>query len=138
MTGKEYMHQSKICRRKIRLLEEQIERDTTLAQGVGAIRYDKVNVQTSPVQDRLTDIIDRIIKSTEELQKEISKLQDFERETGKYLLLLDEKYERVLSLHYLNNMSWCMVAEKLGYDDVYIYEIKNKALDALTKVLKDN
>lgn len=138
MTGKEYMHQIKICKRKIRLLEEQIERDTTLAQGVGAIRYDKVNVQTSPIQDRMTDIVQSIIEATEELKKELRKLQGYEYEVRTYLLQLDEKYERILSLHYLDDMSWCLVAERLGYDDVYIYDLKNKALDELTKVLKDN
>lgn len=132
------MHDVKIIKRKIRLLEEQIERDTTLAQGVGAIRYDKVNVQTSPVQDRMTDIVQSIIEATDELKKEIRELQRKEAESRQYFLMLDEKYERLLTLHYFDGLAWCLVAERLGYDDIYIYDVKNKALDELTKVLNNH
>lgn len=138
MTGKEYMHQIKETKRTIRLIEEQIQRDTVLAQGVGAIRYDKDRVQTSPVGDRLTDIVANIIESTEELKAEIRTLQRLELEARQYLIQLSECHERVLSLHYLDGLSWSQVAVKLNYDDGYIYEVKNKALDELGKVLKES
>lgn len=138
MTGREFMHEIKHTRRRIRLLEEQILRNEIKAQGVGAIRYDKVSVQTSPVQDRLTDIVDNINSFKEQLKQEIILLQTQEKEAIEYLLKLSECHERVLSLHYLDGYTWSQVAVKLNYDDGYIYEVKDKALDELTKVLKES
>ena len=138
MTGHEFMKRVRNTRRRIRLIEEQIERDTILAAGVGAIRYDKDRVQTSPVQDRMTEIVVRIIEATDELKDEITRLQVFEKETRFYLLKLPEKYERALSYHYLDNYTWEQTANEIGYDYKYIYELKDKALNELTKVLNES
>jgi len=138
MTGLEFMHNIKQIRRRIRLLEEQIQRDTILAQGVGAIRYDKDHVQTSPVQDRMTDIVATIIETTEQLKIEISKLQNAELKARVMLIQLSEEHERVLTYHYLEDLSWLNVANKMGYNDNYIYEIKDKALLELDKVLNES
>lgn len=124
------------CRRRIRLLKEAIERERTLAEGVGAIRYDKENVQTPVIQDRMTDIVARIIEKTNELEEEIKKLQEYEKESREILLLLPEAYERTLCLHYLENKNWAEVAVAMNYDDKYIYIMRNKALAELTEKLK--
>lgn len=138
MTGHDFMKRMRNTRRRIRLIEEQIERDSILAAGVGAIRYDKDRVQTSPVQDRMTEIVARIIESTEELKDEITRMQVFEKEARHYLLMLPEEYERALSYHYMDDYSWVKIAEMLGYEEHYIYELKNKALDELTEKLKES
>lgn len=138
MTGKEFMENIKSIKRKIRLLNEQIERDTILASSVGAIRYDKVTVQTSPVQDRMSDIVAKIIESTDELHREIRELQKQELIARQLLIQLPERYERILVMHFFDDMSWCLVADKMGYDEYYIHEMKNKAFDELTKLLNES
>jgi len=130
------MTEVRAIRRKIRLLEEEIARDTTLAEGVGAIRYDKDKVQTTPEPDRLTIIIGKIIENKEELEREVCKLQEKERQIREFLLKLPEKYERVLVLHYFESRNWAEVAVIMNYDDRYVYEIKDKALKELDEVLK--
>lgn len=136
MTGKQFMHRIRTIRRRIKLLEEQIERDSVLASGVGAIRYDKERVQTSPVGDRMTDIVAKIIETTDKLKEDIHCLQLIEEETIGYLVQLKEEHERVLTYHYLDGMKWKDIAYKMGYDDTYIYEIKDNALAELDEVLK--
>ncbi len=132
------MHSIKQIRRRIQLLEEQIERDTILAQGVGAIRYDKERVQTSPVADRMTDIIAKIIETTDKLKEEIHNLQMAEEECIGYLVNLKEEHERVLTYHYLDSIKWKDVAIKMDYDETYIYELKDKALEELSKLLNES
>ena len=136
MTGKEYMHKLREVRRRIRLLEEQIERDTILAAGVGAIRYDKERVQTSPEADRMADIVAKICETQDKLKNEIITLQLLEEDTIGLLVHLKEEHERVLTYHYLDGAEWSDVAKLMGYTEKYIYELKDKALDALTEVLK--
>lgn len=138
MTGKEYMSRIKETRRKIRMLKEQIERDTIMAAGVSAIRYDKDRVQTSPSADRMTDIVIKISEATDELKEEVHHLQILEMEAISYLVKLKEEHERVLSYHYLDGCDWKDVAKRMDYDDSYIYELKDKALNELTKVLNNS
>lgn len=137
MRGDEYMRHIVNVRREIRLLMEQIERDETLAAGVKAIRYDSDKVQTSP-QDILPDIIANIVITTEKLYDRIETLQKLEEAAREVLLQLKEKHERVLVLHYLNNMTWEKIAKELSYDEKYIYEVKDAALDELTEVLQSS
>lgn len=135
ITGKQYMEGIKIIRRRIKLLNEQIERDTILAAGVGAIQYDKDRVQTTPISDRMANIVIKITETTEKLEREIHNLQLSEEEAIGYLLQLKEEHERVLSYHYLDGFSWGEINEIMHYADKYIYEIRDRALDELTQVL---
>lgn len=135
MTGKEYMEQIRNVRREIRLLQEQILRDTVYASNVKAIRYDVDRVQTSPDGDRMADIISGIVGAEDKLYKKVTDLMQKEEEARQYLIQLREEYERVLVLHYFEGLKWEDVADKIGYDDKYVYDVKNRALDALTQLL---
>lgn len=137
VTGKQYMQGLVTIKRRIRLLKERIERFEVMASGVGAIRYDKERVQTSPTGDRITEIVANIIESTEELKSEIVRLQEYEKEAETYLIQLDEQYERVLKYHYIDSYDWPVVAELMRYtNEKYVYEVKDKALTALDEILK--
>ena len=135
MTGKEYMEQIRNVRREIRLLEEQILRDTVYASNVKAIRYDVDRVQTSPDGDRMADIISGIVGAEEKMYNKVKYLMQKEEEARTYLIQLKEEHERVLVLHYLEGLKWEDVALKVGYDDKYIYDVKKDALNELTKLL---
>lgn len=138
MTGKEYMHEIRQVRRKIKLLQEQIDRDRALAEGVKGISYDKDPVQTSPVQDRMTDIIAKIIETTDDLKEEIYRLQLMEEECVGLLSQLNDEHERALSLHYLDGKSWAKVAEALDYERTAIYDLKDRALEELSKIIESS
>ena len=135
MTGKEYMEQIRNVRREIRLLEEQILRDTVYASNVKAIRYDVDRVQTSPEGDRMADIISGIVGAEEKLYKKIEYLMKQEDEARMYLLRLQEEQERVIVLHYFNDLKWDDVAEQTGYSLSRVYEIKNEGLNKLSELL---
>ena len=135
MTGKEYMERIRNVRREIRLLEEQILRDTVYASNVKAIRYDVDRVQTSPDGDRMADIISGIVGAEEKLHDKIRDLMKQEDEARQLLIQLREKQERVLVLHYFNDLKWDDVAEQTGYSLSRVYEIKNDGLNELSQLL---
>lgn len=135
MNAVEYMQTISQIRRRIRMLQERIVRDETLAAGVSAIRYDKEKVQTSASDDKMIDIIQRITDATEELKNEIHSLQIKEEEAIGYLVQLKEEHERVLSYHYLDGIEWSEVAKKMKYSPGYIYEVKDNALNELELVM---
>jgi len=137
MTGEQYMNNIGKVRREIRLLMEQIERDTILASGVKAIRYDLDKVQTSP-SDRMPDIVATITITTDKLYKRIEELQQLEESARSLLLQLRAEHERVLVMRYFDEMSWENIAEKIGYNDKYIFELKDRALNELTQILQSS
>lgn len=129
------MDEIRKIRRKVRALREQILKNTTLASSVKAIRYDIDKIQSSPDGERMTDLIAEIIAEEQKLHKEIAKLMVKEKEARDYLLKLKEEHEIILTLHYLDGISWDDIAQKRNYNEKYIYDLRKKALDELTEVL---
>ena len=129
------MDEIRKIRRKVRALREQILKNTTLASSVKAIRYDIDKMQSSPDGERMTDLIAEIIAEEQKLHKEIAKLMVKEKEARDYLLKLKEEHEIILTLHYLDGISWDDIAQKRNYNEKYIYDLRKKALDELTEVL---
>ena len=84
----------------------------------------------------MADIVARIIENTNKLEEEIVRLQDMETELREYLLQLPDKFERALSLHYLDGKNWAEVAVIMNYDDRYIYEVKENALKELETIVQ--
>lgn len=137
MTGEEYMERLRIVRRDIRLLMEQIARDTVLAQGVTAIRYDADRVQTSPVADRMADIVARITEKTGTLYDRITLLQGLEEETRKKLLCLEVEHERVLVYRYFDEMTWADIANQMDYSEKHVFKLHTKALTELDPLVEE-
>ena len=137
MTGKEYMETIRRVKRDIRLLMEQIERDSILAQGVTAIRYDVDKVQTSP-SDKMADIVARITETTETLYDRIALLQGLEEDARRLLVNLEEEHERVLVYRYIDEMSWVSVAERMGYSEKHVFFIRDKALAELDELINNS
>lgn len=135
MTGRDYMETIRRVKREIRLLMEQIERDSVIAQGVTAIRYDVDRVQTSPVSDRMGDIVARITETTELLYDRISLLQGLEEDARRLLVNLKPEHERVLVYRYIDDMGWAQVSEKIGYNEKYIFTLRDSALNELDMLI---
>ena len=137
MTGREYMETIQRVRRRIRLLTEQIARDYVIASEVTAIRYDKDKVQTSPIGDRMVEIVARIDETADKLKAEIERLQELEGDAIHLLINLKEEHERVLTLHYIEDKGLMEVAELMGYSERYIFELRSKALTELDSLIQD-
>lgn len=137
MNGREYMETIRKVRRDIRLLMEQIERDAAIASGAQAIRYDVDHVQTSPIGDRMSDIVANIVENTDTLLNRIQTLQALEHDARHLLLNLKEEHERALVLHYIDDMPWSQVADKMGYGEKYIFVIRDNAFRELDDLLQD-
>lgn len=135
MTGQEYMQMIQKNRREIRMLLEQIERDSTIATGVRSATFTSSRVQSSRLDDRLTDITSRILTSTEHLKQRIKTFQDAENEARQLLVQLKDERERVLTYRYFDGMNMTQIADKLNYSCGHVYEVHNKALDDLTELL---
>ncbi len=135
MTGREYMETIRKVKREIRMIMDDIERETVLAAGVKAIRYDVDKVQTSPAGDRMADIIARITEDTDRLNERISYLLDLEETARRILVNLRDESARVLELHYLDGLSWVAISERMGYSDKHVFKLYDRALQEFDEIL---
>ncbi len=135
MTGREYMETIRRVKREIRMIMDDIERETVLAAGVKAIRYDVDKVQTSPAGDRMADIIARITEDTDRLNERISYLLDLEETARRILVNLRDESARVLELHYLDGLSWVAISERMGYSDKHVFKLYDRALQEFDEIL---
>lgn len=135
MTGREYMETIRKVKREIRMIMDDIERETVLAAGVKAIRYDVDKVQTSPAGDRMADIIARITEDTDRLNERISYLLNLEETARRILVNLRDESARVLELHYLDGLSWVAISERMGYSDKHVFKLYDRALQEFDEIL---
>ena len=136
MTGRDYMETIRKTRRLIRLLNEQIELDYQIATECTGIRYDKDKVQTSPTGDRMATTFARIDENVARLNAEVDRLHSLLDDANILFINLKEEHERVLTLYYVHDVSLLEVAERMGYSERYIFELRNTALKELDSLLE--
>lgn len=125
-TGKKFIIKMRYLKKRIGLLQDQIEKLDNQASGVTAIRYDLDKVQTSP-ENRIPAILAEILMKQNRLVDIIKKYQEMEE----ILISLDDEQERALRMHYLEGKDWKVIAIAMGYSEKHIYKIQREALDEL-------
>lgn len=130
MFAKDYLNQVRFKTERIAEQEEYIQRlrDTI---GVSAIRYDKEAVQTSPVGDKIAEVICRIIDEEDKLYKMQDELIQFKLTVIDQIRELDnENHKKVLNTVYvdLHNLKEC--SQIIGFSYAYVKELHTDALKA--------
>lgn len=143
MRPKEYLSQAQRLKKRYESALEDLEYIRTMADGVGAIRYDKDRVQASPENDRLADYMIRLERAESRvLHAAETYFSAYEDISGKIGKIMPGLYSDVLYLRYIRGMQLMDVAEDLNYSYEYIKHIHGLALVQFGKrfpeVLKDD
>lgn len=129
MTAKEYLGQVPTLRRQMRRTAEKVEEIETIMQSVRAIRYDKINVQSSPDDDQLATEMIRLEAAREML---IQQAADYNIIYATIRSQIDQMqpqlYRDLLTMRYLDELSWNKIAAATKYSDAYIRNAHGKAL----------
>lgn len=137
MTAKEFLFE---IRNKKRLLEATIrkaEELRTLAEGVGAIRYDKDRVQTSP-QDHMSEAVTELVAKEDELDRLIVDYrQTILRRVRMIEGMHDPRYVQLLTLRYIDGLRFEEIAVKMMYSWKHILRLHGEALDAFADQYED-
>ena len=99
------------------------------ASGMGAIRYDKDHVQTSP-EDMVCAAIAEAVTLENKLFGRNKQTREALERTHEILALWDDKYATAIETYYLNHGSMVDVARNCKCSDRNAYRVK---LDALEK-----
>lgn len=129
MTAKEYLSQARLLATKITRAEEQILAMRTEIEGVKAIRYDKVRVQTSPNPDTLADYLAKIEEAEGRARAlKLEYIETYEKIRRQIDTITPPLYQQVLAYRYLDGWSLSRIARKLNYTDVWIRKVHGWAL----------
>lgn len=102
------------------------------ASGMGAIRYDKDRVQTSP-EDMLCNAITDAIELENHLYARYEHLANMRARTEQIISLWGDNNARMIEIYYLNRGSMGDVARAIGCSDRHAYRIKLDALEEFSK-----
>lgn len=129
MTAKEYLNQLRRLKQKQRRVDEEIQTLDAALSSAGAIRYDKLNVQTTP-ENRMEAGIVRL----SELRQ---KLVDLKIEYYDLYVVISHQvneldaiglYKDILIMRYFEQKPFWKIADELHYDQKYITNCHGKAL----------
>lgn len=134
MNAKTYLGKARWLKDQITRLNEKIYMIRSEMTSTGAMRYDKIAVQSSPDGDPLVHYIDRLAAAERrmvELQVEYYETYGkIQRQIGE---IEPDLYRQILTLRYLDGLSFPKIADRLGYSYDYIRNSHGKALKTFSK-----
>lgn len=114
MTPKKYLEQIQILETKINLKKDQILEERARAQSCTAVMFERV--QTSPCEDSLPNIINRICEFEKDMDNLIDELIDLKRDIiAKLDRMTNPDHIRILDMKYLKGKNLVEVACELNY-----------------------
>ena len=128
--GKIWLARGKVISKKIWELEIEIEGYRSCLLG-SSISYEKVNVIKTPENH-----LEKIMCQIDECERKLNALKI---ERGEILLEINNKINEleegaerlVLRAFYVGNMRMADIAENIGYDEKYCYEIRKRGIEKL-------
>lgn len=132
MTKKEF-NEIILLKQKIQTLMEQVREMEAYTTTIKSFDYSKDKVQTSKT-NRMEDTLIRLFDMQEELQNRIDELVSLKASVIKEISKLDGKYYLVMSLRYLECLSWEWVARRMGHSIQHVHRLHGQALN----ILKEN
>lgn len=102
----------------------------TMAEGVGAIRYDKDRVQTSPA-DHMSETMAKMLTLEEKLTNMIINYHNIVvRRIRMIERMNDARYVQLLSLRYIDGASFEEIACRMSYSWKHVIRLHGEALTA--------
>lgn len=131
-----YLMQIRNADKEMRQKFEQIQFLRYKASGMGAIRYDKDHVQTSP-EDMVCEAVSEAVYLEGQLSNRHKQLKAMREHTEKVISLWSDNNAKMIEIYYLNHGSMVDVARQIKCSDRQVYRIKDDALEEFAKFIQD-
>lgn len=124
--------------RECRQLKDQT---TSLRENIDGLKAQRLNgmpTGSAGRSDRLESAFDKLSELEAQWNKRFDEMTDalirIDHAIG---MVEDSKMRTLLRMHYIDGRTWEQVAEAMCYSGQHVYEIHNKALDAICTQIKD-
>ena len=133
MTAKEFLQDIRSKRRLLESMQQRADELRVMAEGVGAIRYDKDRVQVSPM-DHMSETTAALIELEEQIGRMIV-------EYNKAIILRvrmieklnDPRYIQLLTLRYIDCLRFEEISCRMSYSWQHILRLHGEALTAFAR-----
>ena len=133
MTAKEFLQDIYKKRQALETTQNKIEQLRVSAEGVGAIRYDKDRVQTSP-EDHMSEAVAQMVELENEYEHMILAYHKSIILRTKMIDGMDDpRYVRLLMLRYVDCLRFEEIACRMAYSWQHVLRLHGEALDAFAR-----
>lgn len=138
MTAKTYLKQIRTLDIKIFEGMEELEQLRALATKVTAtLNGETVSGTKNP--DKMTDVIAKIIKLQEDLNRDVDKYVDIKREANELLSMVENPtHYKILHSRYVLYKTWEQIACEIGFTYQWVCQLHGVALLEFEKILKNS
>ena len=138
MTAKEYLRQAYRLDHRINSKIEQVEVLNSLATKA-TVTIRGMPKKPNTAIDTMSAVIAKIVDLQTEINADIDRLVDLKRDIIKKIKCVENlDYRTLLEKRYLNFETWEQIAVDMGYSIQHTYRIRDKAIDELSNILKDD
>ena len=130
----DYLMRIRNADKEMRIIYEKILYLRYKASGMGAIRYDKDHVQTSPEDMVCASIAEAVTLENKLFGRNRQTKEAYER-TQEIISLWGDKYATALETYYLNRGSMVDVARNCKCSDRNAYRVKLEALERFAQYI---
>ena len=135
MTPTQFLKRAFYIRLQIKDVDERIEQIRHRMSSVGAIRYDKINVQSSPDDPMLSNIA-KLMEAEQKLIELEAQLETVSAEIRAKINEMDnELYKTILIKRYIYNKPIKRIAYDINYSLDWTWDLHRRALKAFNEVL---
>lgn len=131
-----YLNKIRDIEKRIKNKELELEALRWKASGVGAIRYDKDKVQTSP-QNYMEMAMEDITELSAEIEEDKASIEDVKGTAYAIVRLMKEPEQRaMIEWFYLNCIAMNIVCDKMCMSERNAYYLRDDALESFGKLLQ--
>ena len=137
MNAEKYLGQLYKLNNLIQSDKEELEEIRSLATSISN-DISKERVQTSTSNDKMTDIIAKIVDLENEIKEEIKKFIDLKKEVRDIISQVEDVDERLfLRYRYINFYQWKGIISAMKCSNTQIQRIRDKALKSVEQILQN-
>lgn len=137
MNAEKFLNQLYKLNNLIKSDEEEIEQLRSLATSISG-NMTQERVQSSTSNDKITDIVSKIIDLEKEIQDEIKRLINLRKEVRDVINQVEDVNERLfLRYRYILFYQWKEISDKLDCSQTQVQRIKEKAIESVEQILKN-
>lgn len=137
MTPKEYLSQLRLTDIQIKQCQMQLDEIETQMIGVRSMDYSADRIQSSPVQDKWSAKMDKVIRIQDKLVTLKGQLIVKRDKIVRQINSLDRpEYVEILFLRYVEYKTLLEISEELNYDYDHLRHLHGRALQAFGRAQK--
>jgi DNA-directed RNA polymerase specialized sigma subunit len=134
-TAKEYLSQLYRLDNLISIKQLELESLKSISTSI-SVNSDSERVQTSTKQDKIGEIVAKILDLNNEINNDIDKLVDLKKEIMNLIdKVLCDDLRCILYLRYFQFKTWEKIAVEMNYSYQWIHKLHSKALNEVDRLL---